>query len=133
MVFNPSRSKGTVLRGVSNCSASFIGGSTKLFNLGMVLSTWRRLLLYQGQIRGTYNLSIYRVEQDLGSSPSRTWQDLVNLAEYSRIRQIAVRLPQIAVNCYQIAISRSVSFCCIGRNRQMYIRCYGDVLYHQHL
>ena len=33
MVFNASRSRGTILLGVSNYSVSFIGGSSKLFNL----------------------------------------------------------------------------------------------------
>ena len=37
---------------------------------------------------------MHGVKQDLGRGPSRTWQDLVELG---RIRQIAVRLPQIAV------------------------------------
>jgi len=35
---------------------------------------------------------VHRAEQDLSSGPGRTWQDLVDLAEYGRMRQIAVRL-----------------------------------------
>ena len=34
MVFDASRSGGTILLGVGNCSASFIGGSSKSFDLG---------------------------------------------------------------------------------------------------
>jgi len=45
VVFNASRSRGTillevsntVLRGISNYLVSFIGGSTKLINLGVVI------------------------------------------------------------------------------------------------
>ena len=41
-------------------------------------------------------VNIYRVEQDLRSGPSRTQQNLVDLAEYGRMRQIVIRLLQIA-------------------------------------
>ena len=44
-MFDASRSRGTillgvgdiVLRGISNCLAFFVGGSTELFNLGVVI------------------------------------------------------------------------------------------------
>ena len=41
----------------------------------------------KGYISLTWLLSQYilRAEQDLGSGPSRTWQDLVDLVEYGRI------------------------------------------------
>ena len=36
-MFVSSRSRETVLLGVGNCLVSFVGGSTKLFNLGVVV------------------------------------------------------------------------------------------------
>ena len=40
---------------------------------------------------------MHKAEQDLGCSSGKTWQNLWNLVEYSRIWQIAVRLPHIAI------------------------------------
>jgi len=43
-----------------------------------------------------------------GSGPGRTWQDLVDLAEYGRMPQIAIRLPldchRLLLGCY-LAVS----------------------------
>ena len=35
---------------------------------------------------------MHGVEEDLRSSPGRTWENLVDQVEYSRMRQITIRL-----------------------------------------
>ena len=58
MVFDASRSRSTILLGVGNCSASFIGGSSKSFNLGdtILMEVSNYLASFLGGSSKSFNL-----------------------------------------------------------------------------
>ena len=61
-MFVSSRSRDTVLLGVSNCSVSFIGGSAKSFDLGVVVYSIFKVELLE--VRST----VYKINSSLDLS-----------------------------------------------------------------
>jgi hypothetical protein len=61
-VFVSSRSGDTVLLGVGNCLVSFVGGSAKLFNLGVVVCS-----IFKVELLGV-RLTIYKINSSLDLS-----------------------------------------------------------------
>ena len=61
-MFVSSRSRDTVLLGVGNCLVSFVGGSTKSFDLGVVICS-----IFEVELLGVRS-TIYKIDLSLDLS-----------------------------------------------------------------